>query len=328
VEEFKRALRLRSNYPEARQKLMEAQAKASEQPSPAPPTSPGESSTLLSAGRAAYDRGDWDEAIAKLEALQSADPNYEQAAVQRLLAAAYEYSGLELINEGSMEEAIRRFNQALALEPDNPDIQLQSRLATLYQGGVSTWGVDWNQTIKSLAAVYALKPDYVDIAERLLKAYVEAGNAAGAGAAWCDAVEYYKLALDLSSTPELAAKRDDAAHRCASGEGPAGGTPVPTGTYVGTFAGLVDNRKRTTDWAEVRGHVRNASGQGVANAQVKVSAFDWSAVHTTDGNGYYSVEFLNHEITFTVSLVGLPVQPVDVPTRFGYAAVADFVERK
>jgi hypothetical protein len=157
---------------------------------------------------------------------------------------------------------------------------------------------------------------------------VEAGNAAGSASAWCDAVQYYKAALDLTSDSEIEAKRDDAAHRCASPTTAPGGTPVPSGTFVGTFGGLEDIRFRTRDWAKVYGRVVDADGEGVPNAQVQLSAFDWSSVHTTDATGYYGFEFLNNEITFTVTLVGLPAQPVDVPARFGYAAIANFEERK
>jgi tetratricopeptide (TPR) repeat protein/uncharacterized Zn finger protein (UPF0148 family) len=329
VAEFEYALRLNQNYLEAQQKLAEARAKASPQPTPVSSESQ-ESSGLWASGQAAYERGDWDEAIGRLEALQAADPAYEQTAVRRLLAGAYTNSGLKLVNEDRLEEAIRRFDQALAVEPGNPDIQLQSRLATLYQGGLTAWGVeDWREAIKSLAAVYALKPDYKDIGERLPKAYAQAGDAAGEVSAWCEAVEYYKLALDLSSSSDVAAKRDDAAHRCASSPDESGGTPVPSGTYAGVYAGLVDNRQRTSKWAEVRGHVLDASGRGVPNVGVQLSAFDWTSnIQTTDATGYYSIEFLSNEITFTVTLVGVPVQPVDVPTKFGYASVADFQQRQ
>ncbi|MDI7278251.1 MAG: tetratricopeptide repeat protein, partial [Anaerolineae bacterium] len=322
--EFEYALRLRPDYPEAQQKLIEARSKASPYPSPTAAGSQSEPSALLTEGRAAYERGAWDESIQKLEALRALDPTYEQSAVDRLLVGAYINSGLKLVNEGSMEEAIRRFDQALALQPDNPDVQLQLRLATLYQGGLSVWGVDWKKTLQDLSAVYALKPDYRDTAERLQRAYVEAGDAAGAESAWCDAVEYYKAALDLSSSPEVAARRDEAAQRCAS----PGGTPVPSGTYVGAFLGLEDNRQRTTEWSCVRGRIVNANGEGVPNVRVQLSAFDWSSIHTSDGQGYYAFEFLaNDGITFTVSLVDLPMKPVDVPAKFGWAAVADFTEK-
>jgi len=326
--EFEWALRLRPDFPEAEEKLTEARMGVSQQPSPSAPGAEGQSSSLLAEGRSAYDRGAWDLAIEKLEALQSLDPEYEQSAVRRLLAAAYANSGLKLINEERLEEAIRRFDQALTLEPDNPDVQLQRRLATLYLGGLTAWGMDWGQAIRNLVAAYALKPDYKDTAERLLRAYVQAGDAAGSASAWCDAVQYYKAALDLTSTPEVAAKRDDAAHRCASPTTVPGGTPVASGTFVGTFGGLEDIQFRTKSWAKVHGRVVNAQGEGLPNAQVQLSAFDWSSVHTTDATGYYGFEFLNNEITFTVGLVGLPSQPVDVPCRFGFAAIADFEEKR
>ncbi len=325
--EFEWALRLRPNYPEAEEKLIEARSKASGQPTPVSPPPQGKAPTLLIEGRTAYDRGAWDETIQKLEAVQAADPNYEQALVQRLLVGAYTNGGLKLVNEDRLEEAIRYFNQALTLQPDNPDVQAQLRLATLYQSALTIWGVDWQQAIKRFSALYALKPDYKDTAQRLQQANVQAGDVAGAQAAWCDALQFYKAALALASSPDLAAKRDDAAQRCASPTS-VPGTPVPAGTFVGTYGGQEDIHYRTSDWARVQGHVLNAKGEGVPGIQVRLSAYDWSATQGTDNTGYYQFEFLNNELTFTVTLVGLPVQPVDVMTKFGYASVADFTEKQ
>ncbi len=322
--EFEFALKLRPNYPRAAQALTEARAKAAQEATPTVPEGRGQSSNLLAEGRAAYDSGAWDEAIAKLEALRSQDPNYEQAAVLRLLVGAYTNGGLKLVNEDRLEEAIRRFDQALALQPDNPDVQQQRHLATLYQGGLSTWGVDWREAIKNLSAVYALKPDYRDVTQRLQQAYILAGDSAGMQSAWCDAVQYYKAALDISTTPEVAAKRDDAAHRCASPGGVAGGTPAPSGTFVGAVAKYEPTQ---ADWGRVYGRVLNARGEGVPGVKVKISAYDWSALTGTDGAGNYVFEALNKEITFTVTLVDVPVQPVDVKVKLGYASVTNFQEK-
>ena len=324
--EFEWVLRLRPDYPGAKEKLIEARSKAASQLTPTPQGAQNRSPTLLTEGKAAYDRGAWDEAIQKLEALQALDPNYEQVAVQRLLVGAYTNSGLKLVSEDRLEEAIRRFDQALNLQPDNPDVRNQLRLATLYQSAISSWGVNWGQAIKQFSALYALKPDYKDTARRLQQANVQAGDAAAARAAWCEALQYYKAALGLASSPELAAKRDDAARHCASPTA-VPGTAVPSGTFVGTFNGYEDIQQRTRDWAQIHGHVLNAKGEPVPNVKIRLSAFDWSATADTDTSGYYSFELLNKEVTFTVSLVNVPTQPVDVKARFGYAGIADFREK-
>ncbi len=320
---FEYALRLRPDYPEAQKKLDEARAKAEGQPTPTIEGAQVEPSTLLSQGRAAYDRGAWAEAIQKLEALQAADATYEQTTVRRLLVSAYTNDGLKLANDGSLEEAIRRFDQALALQPDNPDVQAQRRLATLYQAGMSAWEADWPEAIQSFAALYALQPGYKDTAQRLQRAYVLAADAAGAQTKWCDAVEYYKLALDMASTPEVAAKRDEAARLCASPN--ASGTAVPSGTLVGIFAG---EEPTNSDWGKVHGTVLDAKGKPVGGVKVKVAAYDWSATTNTDGNGYYVFEMLSPNITFTISLVDLPMQPVDVKVKPYVGSRANFVEKK
>jgi len=319
---FEYALRLRPNYPEAKQKLDEARAKAEGQPTPTLGTQ-GDPATLLAAGRAAYDNGAWADAIRQLEAVQAADPNYEQATVRRLLVGAYTNEGMQLANEGSMEEAIRRFDQALMLQPDNPDVQAQRRLAALYQSGLSAWEIDWAEAIKDFSALYTLKPSYKDTAQRLQQAYVLAGDAAGTKANWCDAVQYYKAALTLASTPDLAAKRDEAARFCASPPTP--GAAVPTGTFVGVYGG---QQRVQSSWGKVHGTVRDAQGKPVNGVKVKLSAYDWSAYTNTDGNGYYVFEALNNDITFTVTLVSVPSKPLDVPVKPGYASLANFQEKK
>lgn len=319
---FEYALRLRPNYPEAKQKLDEARAKAEGRPVPTS-SAQGPPATLLAEGRAAYDNGAWLEAIQKLEALQAADPNYEQATVRRLLVGAYTNEGVRLANEDRMEEAIRRFDQALTLQPDNPDVQAQRRLAALYQSGLTAWEADWAQAIKDFSALYTLKPSYKDTAQRLQRAYVLAGDAAGTESKWCDAVQYYKAALNLASTPELAAKRDEAARLCALSPTP--GTPVPSGTFVGVYGGQEPIR---TNWGKVHGTVLDAQGKPVNGVRVKLSAYDWAAFTNTDGNGYYVFEALVNDLTFTVTLVSVPSKPLDVPVKPGYASLANFQEKK
>ncbi|MGQ9682652.1 MAG: tetratricopeptide repeat protein [Anaerolineae bacterium] len=316
--EFEYALRLEPNYAEAQQKLLEARAALK-------PTTDTRSdpSALLAAGRAAYDAGSWEEAITHIETLQTRDPSYEEDAARQLLAKAYANSGLKLVNEDRLEEAIRRFDQSLALMPDNPDVQLQRRLASLYQTGSNNLGLDWGLAIQSFQAVYSLKPDYKDVVQKLPRAYIGAGDAAVERSAWCDAIPYYQAALELASDSDVATKRDEAVRRCSAPSG----TPVPPGTYIGTFGGTEDIRQRTTSWTKVHGRVVNAKGEGVPNCPVRISAYDWSVVHTTDGTGYYAFEFLTNEVTFTVRLAELPSTPVDIGGKFGYAGIANFTEQ-
>ena len=326
--EFEQALRLRPDFPEAEQQLLEARQKASNQPTPTPQAQ-GQAPKLLADGQAAYDKGAWDDAIQSLETLEKLDPSYEQATVQRLLVGAYTNSGIKRVNDGSLEEAIRLFNQALTLQPDNPDVKSQLQLATLYQSAISVWGVDWGQAIKRFSALYAIKPDYLDTSQRLRQADVAAGDAAGKAGTWCDAVKYYNAALALATDADVAAKRDDAAQRCAAPTPTKAPdeTPVPSGTFVGTFKGYQDNTFRTHDWATIQGQVVDTQDKPVPNVKVRLSAYDWHNTVTTATDGTYKFEFLNNELTFTVSLEGVPMQPVDVKSKFGYVAVVDFQQK-
>ena len=101
-------------------------------------------------------------------------------------------------------------------------------------------------------------------------------------------------------------------------------TPAPTGTFVGQFLGYADIASRD---AQVRGRLIDANGNGVSGKAVKIQAFDWSTLATTGGDGAFGFEALNQELTFTLTLVDLPHEPVEVLTQFGKRAEVDFVQQ-
>jgi len=336
IAELEMAVRLNPNFQEAKLKLTEARSLATAKPTPPPSTQKELADQLYREARGLYDQRQWDEAIAKLEDLRSLDTTYQQQDVKSLLFWAYYNHGLVLVNDGRIEEAVRRFDQALELQPNNPDALGQRHLASLYTTGLSYWEANWAKAVENFAALYQIEPNYRDVRQRLHDARVNYGDFLVKGGAWCQARDQYGAALEVIVTQEVTNRRDTAARECSRGaSGPPpqatpspGSTPTAPGTFIGQFNGYEDVSHTQTSWAGVKGRVVNAAGVGLAGKVVKISAFDWSATATTDGEGRYGFGPLDKELTFTVTLVDLPAQPVQVPAKFGMLAKVDFVEKR
>ena len=101
-------------------------------------------------------------------------------------------------------------------------------------------------------------------------------------------------------------------------------TPVPTGMFVGTFEGYIEAANIPNDRASVRGRVVDANGNPMVGAALRLSAFDWHVDHFTGGDGTYAFDWLDQELTFTVTPLSFPGNPVEVLTDFGKAGIVDY----
>ena len=332
VAELEEALRLNPALDEADLKLKELRSQGSPKPTATPDTARQMTDQLYRDGRSLYDQHDWDGAIAKLEELRGLDSAFQEKDVKTILFWAYYNSGLVMVGEGRMQEAIHRFDQALALQPDNPDALGQRHLASLYATGLGYWQADWPKAIEKLRSVYQIEPNYRDVIQRLHDALVHLADFEGDQGNWCEAAIGYDSALDVISTDEIARRRDGAVARCGGQGTPvdpqvtpgASPTPASAGTFVGEFKGYTDISSRD---AQVRGRLIDANGNGVPGKAVKIQAFDWSTVATTGGDGVFGFEALNQELVFTLTLIDLPHEPVEVLTQFGKRAEVDFVQQ-
>lgn len=66
--------------------------------------------------------------------------------------------------------------------------------------------------------------------------------------------------------------------------------------------------------------------RGVSGVQIRIQAWDWSATALTDGEGQYSFDGLSNPVTYTLSLVDLSSQPVDVMGERGKITWVNFKE--
>lgn len=179
--------------------------------------------------QAAYQAGQWEEAIRLLEYIRrQGDEQYRERAV-RLLFDAYYARGLQLVEEDRLEEALRMFDQALLLRPDDQNARQQKEWARLYVDGLTHWYADWQQAIARLSELYEKNPEYKDVRERLAEAYAGYAEQLGDRGNWCAAVDRYEEAIQIAAQPDYQEKKADAEARCAAGEGVLAMTGVPEG---------------------------------------------------------------------------------------------------
>ncbi len=241
--EFEEALRLVPDYQAALEQRRTARLKQTVTPSPTPKPTPTSTPTtviptptaavvvvpktevLFSEGRAYYENHEWKQAITRLEELRSQDPAYRADAVKEMLFQAYYKYGMQLDEQGLLEEAIAQYDRALALRPGHPEIKKLRRRADLYQSALDVWKVNWESALDYLTALYAIAPDYKDTAERLYQVCLTYAQTLIKQERYCSAARLYRQALEIrDDDPKVIKLEDDTRHLCQVA------TPTPLGT--------------------------------------------------------------------------------------------------
>jgi len=184
--------------------------------------------------------------------------------------------------------------------------------------------------------LYEIDPDYRDVRQRLVGSYVALGDQAADEERWCDAAEAYTASLAIEQDEDIRERNQAAMESCkeAPTATPEPGEPTPgvtVGPQVpsGSFSGrLVERTGIDSGKMYVRGKVLDTNGNGIQGTQVKIQAWDWSAIAVTDGNGQYSFDGLSNPVTYTLSLVTLSSYPFDVEGQWGKISWVDFTEAK
>lgn len=223
--EFEEALRLNPGLKEARVQLHEVLGLL-----PAQPTATSEAraqavATLLEEAQALYRAGQWEEAARRLETVRSLDPDFQPELLSELLYNTYLSAAQAMEKAGRDEEALASYGKALALRPDDPGVKAAQDRLTLYAAALSTWGRDWEESIRLLQGLWELDPTYRDVEPRLVRALIAAGDAYRQQGGWCLAAERYARALLLRPDDAVRQKAEEARAACARPTP----TPRPTG---------------------------------------------------------------------------------------------------
>ncbi len=339
IAELELAIQLDPRDSKSQDKLVEARRRLEAEPTATLVQQEEASAAFLSELRAAYGRGDWQAVFEFADRLLASDPSYHRDEVDEMLFEAFCANGFDLVQQDRDSEAVRMFDRALALRPNDPEALEAKENAALYATGLSFWSADWAQAAGALRVLYARAPGYKDVRQRLYQAQINLGDVLVDGEEWCQAVDAYRGALEIVDDVTIRAKLVQAEEDCANAppdsdeEGAEGSdgtaTPAlpdaPSGTFVGR---VVEPGVEGEGYLFVRGRVLDKNSRPVAGVRVEIKAWDWSADAVTDGNGQFSFDGLNNPVTYTLSLPDLNSLPLEVPTLKGSLTLVEFREAR
>ncbi len=234
IAEFELALRYDSSLVEAADRLQEAMEIVEAQGTPTSEARQGAARLLYAQAVDFYQLGNLAETVALLDELESLDPDYQRENVETMLSNAHYQLGLNAVVQNRLDDAISHFEAVLAIKPGDKNAQDQLNLVDLYAAALKYWETDWSATIQALKGLYALAPDYKDVAARLRDAYVSRAESMAGNGRWCQAGDDYAAAVEILPLETIVDLRDDARIRCqATAEAP---TPTPTSRATATPA--------------------------------------------------------------------------------------------
>ncbi|NLX41882.1 MAG: tetratricopeptide repeat protein [Chloroflexi bacterium] len=261
---------------------------------------------------------DWEQVDNLGQQIIAHDPNYRAEEVRQQLYSANLALGEQAFEEDRLEQATTCLQRALQYNPGGSQATLLQEQVYLYSEALRYTGNDWSKVIQRLSTLYREAPNLKDVAVRLRAAHLAHAQELEAEGEWCAAEEQYAAAIAMWETADVQALLAAAADKCASQAEPTptgeAGEQVPAGTWVGRE---LAPEVVVGDKMFIRGRVLDARGAPVVGAQVRVQAWDFSVIAITDGTGQFSFDGLANPVVYTLTLVDLPSQPLEVETSWG-----------
>lgn len=171
---------------------------------------------LLQQAKTALAARDWADAVANLDELAALDSNFQTDEVNQLHFDAYLGLAEAYVAAARYEEALRAYDQALAVHPNDAQLKTTRELVALYVEALGQWRLDWAGAIRTLQTIQARQPRFLDVAERLPQAYEGWGDSLTRALQWCDAAERYTEAIALATSETRRAKLDQATQNCTN----------------------------------------------------------------------------------------------------------------
>lgn len=327
IAELELAMQLNPSHEAASARLAEARKKLTIAPTATPALQQEMNAVYLDQLHSAHQAQDWPRVFTLVDKLLAVDLTYHRTELDQMLFDAFFQSGLQLANEDRLEEAIRLFDRALALQPTNAEAARSKQLATLYLAAKSFWGADWTRVLENLSALYRLNANYKDVRQLTYEAYGNYGDVLAQKQDWCGAALQYARALDVMPDRGLSTSRQETLNRCDKAASAAGqwGPSAPSGTFVGR---IVEQTELESNKISIRGKVLDKEGKGIESIKVQIKAWDWWAVSVTDSRGQYAFDGLANPVTYTLTLFDRPCLPASAPGVWGKATWVDFREAR
>jgi Tol biopolymer transport system component/tetratricopeptide (TPR) repeat protein len=232
IAEFELTLRLNPAHTQARDALRDTKTIVLAQPTPTSATLNEALNAILTEAETLVQQQKWTEAVERLHELRDLNANFETQRVSDLLFQANFKLGMQLIQQGQVENARQAFERALQERPNDPEASHQLDLTSLYLSAKASWGTNWPQTINYLEQLYTLVPAYLDVELLLYQAYESYGDALAAEEAWCQAEPQYMQAAMLRPGTAIQDKQTEAKRRCQTPTLAATARPHPTATIA------------------------------------------------------------------------------------------------
>jgi len=321
--ELRTALRMEPSLTDAQAKLDElAQLQATPTADAAVPTEvPNESAKdALARIRRAYQAGDYEQVTLLVISFRGAYPDEQSSELNEMQLASYRALAEAALAEDHMSDAVRHFDNALLLAPSDVELATARQMAVLYVDAGRYWGGDWSSTIAILEHLVAQDPEYKDVYTLLYNAHLNYGNEAVTAGESCLAAEQYQAAYNLAPSDEVGGLQAAAANACLS-------SAVESELLVaGDFVGAVISVQPAgnADFIYIYGYVLNSASKGLSGMRVRISAWDWSAVATTDSAGLFSFDGLATPATYILELLDSDAPPLEVPAELGQSVQVNF----
>ncbi|GAP63108.1 hypothetical protein ARMA_1531 [Ardenticatena maritima] len=331
---FREALRIWPDFETARQALKLAEAQSAQQGEPAAPLPEvQEVDALLAEAVVAYEQGDYEKAATLLERILAARPDFRSEQITALAVDAHLKAGLALVEQDLFVEALRHFDQALALDPDNPELLRQRELANTYGTGLDALAKeDFLKAADAFRRVYLLDDSYRLVTQKLAEAHRRAGDVFFKNQEWCDAAEQYRQSYTVLPDVNVLDRAQQAESNCSErvNEIPVWDlpptptptdtlptpTPLPPGDFTFVATSVTTQYDQPCVGHYIRGVVRALDEAPLPG--VSVLALDpWGNVYlgTSKANppGMYDIPVPDVEATYQVYVVndaGIPISPM------------------
>ncbi|MGH2541163.1 MAG: tetratricopeptide repeat protein [Ardenticatenaceae bacterium] len=225
---FREALRLEANFEAAAAQMRVAEQALEQQnrPTPSPEVIatvtltpmaavPADIERLFDEATAALTARDWEEAAATFDQLSSQAPGFRTQEVADGLFQARMEAGRAALQADELDTALRHFDHALAIRPDDEEVQQLRRMTATYRSGANAYeDEDWEVAAEHLRVVYLSDPSFLQVQELLAQAHFELGREYAAREIWCDAAQQYRSSVAVMRASRVSERAEDAADRC------------------------------------------------------------------------------------------------------------------